>query len=199
MYARLNLDRHAELNPADGKTHLDPNDGPAPPHDAIMAPDVMGPLRAEQQVYRNEHLLSAKIVPFLRPSVLYVSGAGSPLCKAGVHARSAKRTGTQWSGSGGVEYGRVEHILVPKAGHALPLEKVGETADAMGPWISKEVKRFAEDERRLQDKWENLSVKEKATLGPAWKDVIDNLPGVKEAAMAAQKKAAEKAKAKAKL
>ena len=147
-----------------------------------MVPDMMGPLRPEQQVYRNEHLLSAKLVPFLRPSVLYVSGAGSPLCKAGVHARAAKRTGTQWGGSGGVEYGRVEHVLVPKAGHALPLEKVGDTAEAMGAWIAKEVRRFGEDEKRLQDGWENLSVKEKATMGPVWREVIDNLPGVKKPA-----------------
>ncbi|KAJ5225731.1 hypothetical protein N7468_006956 [Penicillium chermesinum] len=141
MYARLNLNRHVELGVPAGQTHLG------------------------QQVCRSEHLLSSKLVPFLRPTVLYVSGAGSPLCKAGVHARAAKRTGTQWGGSGGVEYERVEHVLVPKAGHTLPLEKVADTAAVMGPWIAKEVERFGADEQRLQEGWEKLSLKEKRLLG----------------------------------
>ncbi|RAH44191.1 uncharacterized protein BO95DRAFT_367016 [Aspergillus brunneoviolaceus CBS 621.78] len=172
MYTRANPRRYRELGLPDELNQKHEHEAPSPPHDPLLFPDVLGALVPEQNSYRPEPVLAGRLVPHLRPSVLFLSGAESPLCKLGIHERIAKKVGTGFGGSGGMEYGRVRHHLVPKAAHTLPLEKVTATADALGPWIQQEVRRWKEDEQRIAQGWDELPAREKSMYSNEWKEMI---------------------------
>ncbi|RAL12232.1 uncharacterized protein BO97DRAFT_443253 [Aspergillus homomorphus CBS 101889] len=174
MYARANPRRYRELGLPDEQNRKHQHEAPSPPHDPLFFPDVLGPLAPEQKSYRCETVLAGRLVPHLRPSVLFLSGAESPLCKLGIHDRIAKKIGTEFGGSGGMEHGRVRHQLVPKAAHTLPLEKVTTTAEALGPWIQQEVQRWKDDEQRIAQGWEELPAREKSMYSNEWKELVES-------------------------
>ncbi|KAL2823231.1 alpha/beta-hydrolase [Aspergillus cavernicola] len=171
MYARPNSQRHKQLGlPAEEDNNDD--DGPSPAHDPLVVPDMIGGLYRKQRFYRPEPILAWRLLPHLQPSALYLSGAMSGLSLAGGQAQAAERTGTGFGGSGGAPCHRVKHVVVERAGHTLPMEKVGETAAAMGLWIAEELQRWREEERRIEDGWRGLSVKEKSGLSTEWERLL---------------------------
>ncbi|CAI7637249.1 unnamed protein product [Penicillium viridicatum] len=178
MYTRLNPHRHTQLGLSGHQPQAGPIE-PSPPHDPLTVPDMLGALVPGQRAYRPEPILAYKLVPYLRPSVLYLSGSHSPLCRAGSHANAAKRTGTGFGGSGGMLSGRVRHVVIEQAGHTLPQEKVASTVQALGPWIHQEMQHWQQDEARMANGWEGLTVREKSTFPREWVEIIDNLPGIK--------------------
>ncbi|KAJ5288878.1 hypothetical protein N7478_001908 [Penicillium angulare] len=72
----------------------------------------------ERQIHRIESVAASKLVAHLRPNTLF----------AGTHIRAAQKTGTGFGGSGS----GAAHAVLEKAGRSAPLEKVGDTAEAMG-------------------------------------------------------------------
>lgn len=172
LYIRPNFKRHKELGLPDDQDDTG-EEGPPPPHDPLMVPDNRGGLYPNQRFYRPEPLFAWDCLPNVRPSVLYVNGAKSGLSLSGHLSEAAERTGTGAGGSGGKAYGRVKEIVIPKGGHYVHLEKVAETAGAIGPWLASEGQRWAEDEKRLAENWEGLSVKEKSTLHKEWWKNLD--------------------------
>ncbi|RDW78690.1 uncharacterized protein DSM5745_05542 [Aspergillus mulundensis] len=171
-YARPNLHRHKELG-----VPYTQNDnsryGPSPPHDALAVPDMISGLWKNSVFYRPEGIIGYRLLPHVRPGVLYVSGEGSALSKAGLQKKAATRTGTGVGGSGGVEYGRVKHVVVTGAGHFVPMEKVRETAEAVGGWIGVEVQRWKGEERRIEEGWKGLSARERVGLSEEWRAMMD--------------------------
>lgn len=167
MYTRRNYQRHKQLGLPDTE---DDNtaDFPSPPHDPLLVPDMIGGLYQKQRFYRPEPLLAWKLLPHIRPSVLIISGAKSELTLTGHQPRAAKLIGTGIGGSGGQAHGRVKHAIIQKSGHTVPMEKVSETAGAIGPWLGEQIQKWKEDERRLADGWSDLSVKEKSSLSDEW-------------------------------
>lgn len=123
----------------------------------------------DRQLHRAEPIVASKLVAHLGPRILYISGAKSPLYKAGTHTRAAKKTG---KGYGGSKEG-ADHVVIEKAGHAVPLEKVGNTAEAMGRWIGRELARWGKEEARLQREWGQLSIKEKSKLPLEWYETLE--------------------------
>lgn len=174
MYARPNTKRHRQLGEARSPSQASETGGPA--HDALLVPDMLGALRPGQRSYRPEPMLAYRLVRHVRPSVLYVSGSRSALGAAGEHADAARRTGTGFGGSGGMEYGRVRYVVVQGAGHGVPLEEVVETARALGPWLGQELRRWRQDEARVADGWRGRSVREKSSFPEGWGEVIASLP-----------------------
>ncbi|KAJ5945439.1 hypothetical protein N7516_005607 [Penicillium verrucosum] len=171
MYIRPNFKSHKQLGQPDEDGHE--GDGPSPPHDPLLVPDMIGRLFNKQRFYRPEPLLAWRLLPHVRPSALYVSGAKSELSLSGHQARAAKMTGTGFGGSGGQEYSRVKHIVIQKSGHTLPMERVVETAGAIGPWIGEEVRKWREDEQRIADGWNELSTREKGSFSDEWWEMLD--------------------------
>ncbi|OJZ84841.1 hypothetical protein ASPFODRAFT_138841 [Aspergillus luchuensis CBS 106.47] len=168
-YARANPYRHKEL----GLQNENNSERLAePPHDPLFFPDVMAGLPPGQQAYRPEPIVAGKLLPHLRPSALFLSGASSPLYKCGLHTTMAERTGGSIGGSGGVRYGRVQHLWVEGAGHALPLEKVDLTASILGEWIQTEMERWTTDEHRIATGWEDLSPAERSQFTKEWEKVM---------------------------
>ncbi|KAJ5266953.1 hypothetical protein N7478_009761 [Penicillium angulare] len=72
------------------------------------------------------------MLKYARPPVLYVLGQSSPLFSPADHTRALNRTGRGIGGSGGIKASQVEEKMV-KGSHQLPLERVVETAAAVGP------------------------------------------------------------------
>jgi hypothetical protein len=177
MYTRPNVKRHTHLGIPKSEAHTDRKSNiTSPPHDPILVPDMLGPLLPDQKSYRPEPILAYKLVPHIRPSVLYVSASHSPLGKGGEHAEAARQTGTGFGGSGGMEYGRVKYVRIQKAGHTLPQEKVADTAQVMSPWIRQELQRWKQDEARVYGDWAERSVCENSGFPAQWKEVIESLP-----------------------
>ncbi|PIG82642.1 hypothetical protein AARAC_006443 [Aspergillus arachidicola] len=175
MYNRMNVQRHIQLGLSDRDAHLGDEES-SPPHDALEVPDMLGPLAPGQQCYRPESILAAKLVPHIRPSVLYISGSRSPLCRAGTHGQLARKTGTGFGGSGGMPYKRVRHVVVEHASHSVPQEQVDATASAVGSWMQEEVQRWRENQARIASGWEGRPLREKSMFPPEWLEIMDNLP-----------------------
>lgn len=85
---------------------------------------------------RSEAFLSARMVVYLRPPVLYLSGARSAHCQNGMHKQLADRTGTAF------DEHRVQHVVIDKAGHSLPQEQVGATAEAIRSRMAQEMQQW---------------------------------------------------------
>ncbi|KAL4896064.1 toxin biosynthesis protein [Aspergillus ambiguus] len=171
MYARPNSRRHKQLGLP---SEEDDNEGESssPPHDPLSVPDVLGPLYRHQRFYRPEPILAYKLLPHIRPPVLYVSGDKSELTQSGRQSAAAQKTGIGFGGSGGMEHNRVKHVIIQKSGHSVPMEKVGETADALSNWVSQQVQRWREDEQRILAGWGNQSAK-KSALPLEWKAMME--------------------------
>lgn len=166
-YLRFNPNQHRELGLPDSTTSRKAN-GPPPPHDPLFFPDIVGDLYPDQVFYRAETVLAWRGLPHIRPSTLFLSAGKSELSRWGMLEKAAKIAGTGIGGSGGMPCERVKHAVFPKAFHTLPLEKVADTADTLAPWISKELQRWNEDERRIAEGWETLSSKERSTMSGEW-------------------------------
>ncbi|OGM43363.1 hypothetical protein ABOM_008723 [Aspergillus bombycis] len=167
MYIRPNFHGHKQLGLPDT------TDCPSPRHDPLLVPDMIGKLHQKVRFYRPEPLLAWRLLPHVRPSVLYLSGANSDLFLSGHHSRAAKKTGTGFGGSGGREYSRVKHLVIDQSGHTLPLEKVGQTASAVGPWLTEVVQKWKDDERRIAEGWSELPASEKSSFSDQWWKMLD--------------------------
>ncbi|KAH0361904.1 alpha/beta-hydrolase, partial [Aureobasidium melanogenum] len=95
--------------------------------------------------YRPESLHIAKLLPYLRPSVLYVFGTESDLSAPKYIADKLEFTGVGVGGSGGAAKGRVKEFTMQGGGHLMPMERVGETADQCSGWLLQELKRWKDE------------------------------------------------------
>ncbi|KAJ5692232.1 hypothetical protein N7462_001655 [Penicillium macrosclerotiorum] len=127
-----------------------------------------------RQVSRPEPVVAFKMMPHLAPSTLLISGSKSPLHKTGRHAEAVKIAGTGFGGNGGVAAARVRHVVIDKGTHTLPLEKIEDTAEAMGSFIQKDIQRWKQDEAQLAQEWGPLSLKEKSTITSQWTNIVKN-------------------------
>lgn len=173
-YSRPNFNRHRELGLSDEEE--DTEKTPSPPHDPLLVPDMINGRIENDMFYRPETVISWRLLPHVRPTVLYIGAETSGLQIPGHHAGAVERLGTKWGGSGGKAYARVAYVVLKKAGHGLPLEKPSATANELGPWIAKEMHRWREDERRMAEGWEGLSGREKSTTPEHWKKMLAMRP-----------------------
>ncbi|KAL4884941.1 Alpha/beta hydrolase family-domain-containing protein [Aspergillus karnatakaensis] len=173
MYLRPNPNRHKQLGLPDEEND-NGSDGPSPPHDPLAVPDMMGGLYPKQRFYRSEGMMAWKGLPHVRPSVLFVTGSKSALSQTGHLKKAAERTGTGIGGSGGIEYDRVKQVEL-ESGHTLPFEKdvIGETAKVVSGWIAREVERWRQDEKRIEEGWKDRPVQDRVGFSAEWKEQMD--------------------------
>ena len=91
-------------------------------------------------------VLTFRNLPLVRPSVLWVFGAESYINTPPTQDEKMAITGTGVGGNGGAETGRVEKIVVEKAGHMLPLETVQDCASILVRWFGKMKDDFEAEE-----------------------------------------------------
>ncbi|KAL8835298.1 MAG: hypothetical protein Q9170_003384 [Blastenia crenularia] len=128
--------------------------------------------------YRPEPPSTFKRLPYLRPSVLYVHGGKSDLSAPKLREQRMRNTGIGVGGSGGAPEGRVKQILFKDAGHLMPMEIVGELADAAAEWLVQEMGRWKQQEKEFKLRWSSKSSLEKQTVSDEWRGRIGGDPRV---------------------
>ncbi|KAF2179125.1 alpha/beta-hydrolase [Zopfia rhizophila CBS 207.26] len=108
-----------------------------------------GDLNSSQATYlfhRAEPGLAFHSLPYLQPSVLWVFAKQSYINKSDDQEEKVSRTGTAVRSSGGRESGAVETVVIDRAGHLLPLEKIEETADMIAPYIDRHLTKYQQQD-----------------------------------------------------
>ncbi|CAI7662867.1 unnamed protein product [Penicillium pancosmium] len=146
----------------------------SPHHDHLLYPDIIGPPHATSPFYRYEPILAWKMLKHIRPAVLYLHGESSPIATPEVRAKMLNRTGTGVGGNGGIRESRVQQKVL-KGSHQLPLEQVGETASAIGPWIGQSAQSWKDDEARLDEGWAEQSMGGRLKGMNDWVPVLQGL------------------------
>lgn len=103
------------------------------------------------------------------PSVLYIHGGASEVSRPAVRAERIRTTGTGESGSGGVNKAKVKEVIFDKIGHLVPMEVVGDTAEAAGLWITEEMAVYAQKKAAYQ-RW--CSSESAGKLSPAFIEAL---------------------------
>lgn len=144
--------------------------GPGEPPDRVLHPEIPmfndhGPV---ESFYRPEPIITFHMLPFLRPTVLYIFGEFSDLSAEAARKDKMELTGTGVGGSGGAKAGRVVDVTIKDTGHLIAMEKVEETAQVSSDWIGKRMREWRQNEETLRTYWDNVPEREKYTLGPEY-------------------------------
>lgn len=121
------------------------------PVDMLTHPDLDHSVGVIAPFYRPEPIALFARLPSLRPSVLYIFGSESTLSAPELCADKMAVTGVGAGGSGGAANGRVREVLLQGIGHLIPMETVGVTADHCSIWVDEELKRFREEDARIEE------------------------------------------------
>jgi len=127
------------LNPA-------PDTAPNP----LTHPDVDITLPPVTPFYRAESFHIYKLLPYLRPSVLYIFGTESDLSTSKAKADKLEVTGVSAGGSGGVAKDRVKEFTMQGGSHLMPMERVEDTAEQCSGWLLQELKRWKDEYIQLE-------------------------------------------------
>jgi pimeloyl-ACP methyl ester carboxylesterase len=140
--------------------------GPGDPPDKVLHPELpmFEGMESPAPFYRPEPIITFHMLPFLRPTVLYVFGEFSDLSTPEARNDKMTITGTGVGGSGGAKAGKVVEVLIKDTGHLIAMEKVEETATLTADWVGKRTTEWRQNEAALQKYWDNVPDKEKYTL-----------------------------------
>ena len=145
----------------------------------LMNPEL-DPLAEGAQIFtRPESMLTLLSLPQLRPSVLWVYGARSPINVAPRQHEKMNSTGTGVGGSGGAKLGRVEQVILEGAAHLIPFEQVNECAETIAGWLEKELQRYGEDKLFYQTHKRGKSERDMLVLSKQWMKAVRQNSDVK--------------------
>ena len=116
-------------------------------HNRQTHPDLDLEIFQAKSFYRPESARTFQLLPFVRPSVLYILGADSDMSVPEFRKQKHELTGSGVGGSGGSKEGRVKEILLKGVGHLIPMEAVAKSADASAEWLGQELKRWRNEEK----------------------------------------------------
>ena len=160
----LTTTKHQEV-----MSYLRPNfEGKVAKVDRLTHADLIGPPEAIHPFYRAEPVIIYRLLPHVRPSILYIFGSASPVSTPQFRRKKLERTGRGVGGSGGAAEGRVREAVVEGRGHLLPLEAIAACADAAAPWIEEELGRWKRDESAIANGWADKSLRDKSMVSNAW-------------------------------
>jgi hypothetical protein len=121
--------------------------------------------------------LAFELLPYVRPSILYVFGEKSHINRPARRNDKLSITGTGTGGNGGVVEGRVEGHVIQGSSHMVPLEKVEETAKVLSTWLAKQIQAF-ECEKRFHDEYDSgKSENDQTKLSEKWMDFMQKPAG----------------------
>lgn len=142
--------------------------------------DITPNADAQSPFYRGESTIVFNQLPHLRPSVLYIFGEKSFLTNDAIIEEKMRLTGSGVGGSGGRAEGRVANVMVKDAGHLIPMEKVGESADHIGKWIQKDLQRYWDWEKKTEEEWGPKKGMERSVLSERFVEELNALMKPKE-------------------
>ncbi|KAL2794666.1 Alpha/beta hydrolase family-domain-containing protein [Aspergillus keveii] len=124
-------------SPSRGKTGIDTSTSTRDTNQAIDA-------KADFHASAPWPALAYELLPYIRPTVLYIFGSKSQMNVPARRAEKLQRTGIGHGGSGGAIAGSnvVRAEVLEGASHMLPLERVAETAGVVAGWVGEQVEVF---------------------------------------------------------
>jgi pimeloyl-ACP methyl ester carboxylesterase len=149
-------------------TNSNPEEHPNP----ATHPDVDVAAGPNAPFYRPEPLATFQQLPYLRPSVLYIFGDQSALSAPLLKADKMAQTGVGPGGSGGAKKGRVAEVTFKGIGHLIPMEVVGQTADACQEWLALELANWKSRQAETALEWAKVPKNEKARMGEEFLTVM---------------------------
>jgi len=132
------------------QTNLEPREAGL---DRLLLPDWDQTLDIPFLYTSAECRITMENLPHLRPSVLYIFGAKSPLSPLSSQDEKMKLTGSGLGGSGGVVEGKVEKVTLMDLGHLLVFEDVKESARVSAAWIDQWFQQWL---AQAQNFWEGV-------------------------------------------
>ncbi|KAL9085092.1 MAG: hypothetical protein Q9165_007736 [Trypethelium subeluteriae] len=152
-----------------------PFTGTPPPrktHPDIFRDRPLGP-----PFYRPEAALAFTQIPYLLPTVLYVTPTSSPVTTPDARAVCISTIGTGLGGNGGVKEGAVKEVTLPNSGHFVPFEKPTEVAQVLGAWLDERLAVWREDEEEERRAWGKVKAEDKSKVDEDWMFWMEQLAG----------------------
>lgn len=136
--------------------------------DRLLVPDLDAKGEGSYLFFRPECLITLRNLPFVRPPVLWVFGAKSPMAKPAWIEEKMNVTGTGTGGSGGLRAGRVEKVVFEDAGHFVPCEKTKEVCEASARWLQGQMVQYERDEQFLRQRRSRKSSRDMLVASDEW-------------------------------
>jgi pimeloyl-ACP methyl ester carboxylesterase len=137
--------------------------------------DITPTTELQTPFYRGESTIVFNQLPSVRPSVFYIFGEKSFLSDDPSIEDKMRLTGSGVSGSGGRAEGRVANVMVKEAGHLIPMEKVGESAEHISKWVGKEMVRYRDWEKKTEEEWGGKKGVERSVLDDRFVEELNTL------------------------
>lgn len=133
----------------------------------LVAPDLDAE-NATHLFHRPEMVLAFQNLPNVRPNVLWMFGALSPINTLASQAEKVAHTGTGVGGNGGAKAGKVEKEVVENSGHMLPFENIPKCASILAVWLGKQINDFEAVERFHKEHDSGKSEREMMAVSKLW-------------------------------
>lgn len=144
-----------------------PPEGQADQTERLTSGDL-DPHQATYLFHRAEPGIALKSLPSLQPHVLWVFAERSYLNRPKDRELKVSLTGRDARINGGLAAGAVEMRVVDKAGHLVPLERIAETADAIAPFLRKQLVNYEQEEAFWLGFDSGKSERDKLVLSQQW-------------------------------
>jgi len=143
---------------------------------SFIRPDFVytGDMNSKEIAWVEETFLSHKIIDLVPCTTLYICGEKSVSAGPEIRKDWLARTGTGAHMGRRGRKRRVEEVIVPGAGHFVPMENPRACAEAAAKWIDEDAKRWEAEEKSMKETWRSLSKDEKEKRANAW---MNNLKG----------------------
>ncbi|KAL9080226.1 MAG: hypothetical protein Q9157_000948 [Trypethelium eluteriae] len=140
-------------------------------------PDVFRDRRLEVPFYRPEPFLAFTQIPYLLPTVLYVTPASSPVTTPDARAACISTIGTGLGGNGGVKEGAVKEVALPNSGHFVPFEKPTAVAEVVASWLDERLAVWRKDEEEERRAWAEVKAEDKRKVDEDWMFWMEQFAG----------------------
>ena len=118
-------------------------------------------------IWRPECIGIMKLLPNIRPGVLYIVGSASGASRPEVCAQRLATTGTGIGGSGGQRLGRVKQVVVEKGSHMIAMDRhMAQVVKSVGEWLRQEMEGWRAREEVLKNGWRAKTTEERASVDP---------------------------------
>ena len=140
--------------------------------DRLLLPDWDPVVELPHLASRPECFITMRNLPHIRPSVLYVFGAKSPLSLPAFQEKKVSITGIGVGGNGGVAEAKVAKEVMRASGHLGIFERPDEVAGVMAGWIRRWLEGWRVEEKILRDHESRKSEEGMLRMSRLWVDGV---------------------------
>lgn len=137
--------------------------------DRLLSPDTNPEEGGRFPFTRAEALITHTNLPHVRPNVLYIYGATSPINSPALNADRIALTGVGVGGSGGAKKGKVSELVIAGRGHMVPCEDTRGCAEHAAGWLGRWNQQHKADEDFHRNYINRKSVQGMLKMSDEWK------------------------------